>query len=183
MPGSQLSSIVGTDAWHGALMAWRVHEHKWHGALTNGHGHGQEALKDLNARLEQSAKDAEAASSAEASDALPEGAPPHLEIALPLPDAPGTAAGAPSAGHRSNPYAEYKALLSSRSTASARSDGEASDSASVFSEPSGLDVDNAAVRSRIAKLRAESELLRKCAKEGARGDFAAFRKALVSKNS
>lgn len=139
----------------------------------------------MNARLEQSAKDAEAASSAEASDALPEGAPPHLEIALALPDAsaPGTAAGAPSPSHRSNPYAEYKALLSSRSTASARSDGEASDSASVFSEPSGLDVDNAAVRSRIAKLRAESELLRKCAKEGARGDFAAFRKALVSKNS
>ena len=136
------------------------------------HWYEQEALKDLNARLEQAAQDAEAASSAEASDALPDGALPHLAL-------PSTAT---SSSQRSNPYAEYKALLSARSTSSARSDGEASEVGSVFSEATGLDVDNAAVRSRIEKLRAESELLRKCAKEGARGDFAAFRKALVSKN-
>lgn len=134
------------------------------------HGNAQVALKDLNTRLEQAAKDAEAASSGEASDTLPDGAP-HLAL-------PATAS-----SERSNPYAEYKALLSSRSTSSARSDGDASEAGSVFSEATGLDVDNAAVRSRITKLRAESELLRKCAKEGGRGDFSAFRKALVSKNS
>jgi len=128
------------------------------------------ALKDLNTRLEQAAKDAEAASSAEASGTLPDGA---AHQALP----------ATASRERSNPYADYKALLSSRSTSSARSDGDASEAGSVFSEVTGLGVDNAAVRSRIASLRAESELLRNCTKAGGRGDFSAFRKALVSKNS
>ena len=135
----------------------------------------EQALEELNARLEQASKDAEAASSVEASDALPDGAMPHLPVA----------SAAPS--ERSNPYTEYKALLSARSTsaASARSEGAASDAGSVFSEATGLDVDNAAVRSRIAKLRSESELLRECVKAGGsgKGDFSAFRKALVNKNS
>ena len=104
----------------------------------------EQALEELNARLEQAARDAEAASSVETSDALPDGAKPHLAIA---------SAAAPS--ERSNPYTEYKALLSARSisAASARSEGGANDAGSVFSEAIGLDVDNTAVRSRIAKLR------------------------------
>jgi hypothetical protein len=103
----------------------------------------EQALEELNVRLEQAAKDAEAASSVEASDALPDGAKPHLAIA----------SAAPS--ERSNPYTEYKALLSARSTsaASARSEGGGNDAGSIFSEAVGLDVDNTAVRSRIAKLR------------------------------
>jgi len=129
----------------------------------------EQALQDLNSRLEQAAKDAEAASTAESSGTLPA----HLAL-------PSTAW-----SERSNPYAEYKALLSSRSTASARSEGGESEAGSVFSEATGLDVNNAAVRSRITKLRAESELLRRCAKEGnsGRGDFSDFRKALSNKNS
>jgi len=127
----------------------------------------EKALEDLNLRLEQAAKDAEAASSAEASDVLPDGLAPHLAFSA-------------ASSERSNPYTEYKALLSSRSTSSARSQGEMSDAGSVWSEVVGLDVDSGAVRSRIAKLRAESELLRECAKDN---NFSAFRKALVSKNS
>jgi hypothetical protein len=45
----------------------------------------EQALEELNARLEQAAKDAEATSSVEVSDALPDGNKPHLAIASSAP--------------------------------------------------------------------------------------------------
>lgn len=134
----------------------------------------QESLAALSARLEEAAKGAEAASSAEASGMLPEEAgAPHLAL-------PGTGSAAASAS--TNPYAEYKVLMSARTEGSMSLAGETDN---ILGEATGLEVDNAAVRTRIAKLRAESDLLRKCAKQGSagRGDFSEFRKALMAKNS
>lgn len=137
----------------------------------------QKALEELNLRLDQAAKDAEIASSAEASGEIPGATAPHANQSALSPRA---------LEHKANPYTEYRALLSARSTSSAAGKTEtgASEAVDTRREATDLAVDDSATRSRIAHLRAESELLRKCAKGGSKGhgDFSEFRKALVSKN-
>ena len=138
----------------------------------------QKALEELNLRLDQAAKDAEVASSAEASGEIP-----HLSAS----HAAQSARDSVASDCNANPYTEYRALLSARSTSalSVMPGAGQSETTGKSSESTGLTVDDASTRSRIAHLRAESELLRKCAKGGSRGngDFSDFRKALTSKNS
>mmetsp|Transcript_54316 Transcript_54316/g.110853 ORF Transcript_54316/g.110853 Transcript_54316/m.110853 type:complete len:245 (+) Transcript_54316:116-850(+) len=117
----------------------------------------ENGIKELQERLERSAADAEKASKEEAESGSASQA-----------DLSNDSAKKKGAAER-NPYTEYKAQLKGMGSGSTAQAAELHE------------LDDAGVRTRVAALRAETELLRNCVKTGPKGDFQAFRHAIAGR--
>ena len=109
-------------------------------------------LADLEHRIEQTASEAEKAAKAELE-----------ELSVRTASAAGDSA--------KNPFAEYRDqinVLESKKAEKGSCVGK-------------LLVDDSGARSRMDRLRAESELLRKCLKEGKKGDFSSYSTTVAGK--
>mmetsp|Transcript_37718 Transcript_37718/g.58876 ORF Transcript_37718/g.58876 Transcript_37718/m.58876 type:complete len:123 (+) Transcript_37718:198-566(+) len=115
-------------------------------------------LQELNERLERAAADAEKASQAD----LDKIQISEKELVL------------QGKSERPNPYSEYKTQLKNFG---------ASEGSGKLEAQVGLEVNDHGVKSRVAKLRAETDLLKKCMQKGTKGDFSAFKDSVAGRHT